>query len=201
MDWLDLLAVQGTLKSLLQHYSSKASIFQCSAFFTVQLSHPYMTTGKTIALTRRTLVVFNSLQPCSLLGSSLHGISQSEYWGMLSFPSPGHLPNTGTKLRSPAWQADSSPSEPPRKTTLPSKLSISNFSVTTDFQINSRVSRCLDEPGVQKRGPMWKSKSKNPCIYAIFQAKALNEITHRLKTRKKCRLLKTESRGILMFMG
>ena len=56
MDWLDLLAVQGTLKSLLQHHTSKASILQCSAFFTVQLSHPYMTTGKTIALTRRTFV-------------------------------------------------------------------------------------------------------------------------------------------------
>ena len=56
MDRLDLLAVQGTLKSLLQYHSSKKSIFQCSAFFTVQLSHPYMTTGKTIALTRRTLV-------------------------------------------------------------------------------------------------------------------------------------------------
>ena len=56
MDWLDLLAVQGTLKSLLQHHRSKASIFQRSAFFTVQLSHPYMTTGKTIALTRWTLV-------------------------------------------------------------------------------------------------------------------------------------------------
>ena len=56
MDWLDLLAVQGTLKSLLQHCSSKASILQCSAFFIVQLSHPYMTTGKTIALTRRTFV-------------------------------------------------------------------------------------------------------------------------------------------------
>ena len=55
MDWLDLLAVQGTLKSL-QHHSSKASILRCSAFFIVQLSHPYMTTGKTIALTRRTLV-------------------------------------------------------------------------------------------------------------------------------------------------
>ena len=52
MDWLDLLAVQGTLKSLLQHHSSNASILRCSAFFTVQLSHPYMTTGKTIALTR-----------------------------------------------------------------------------------------------------------------------------------------------------
>ena len=56
MGWLDLLAVQGTLKSLLQHHSSKASILQLSAFFTVQLSHPYMTTGKTIALTRRTFV-------------------------------------------------------------------------------------------------------------------------------------------------
>ena len=56
MDWLDLLAVQGTLKSLLQHHSSKASILQCSTFFTVQLSHPYMTTGKTIALTRQTFV-------------------------------------------------------------------------------------------------------------------------------------------------
>ena len=67
MDWLDLLAVQGTLKSLIQHNSSKASILQCSAFFTVQLSHPYMTTGKIIALTRRTFVgkvmalLFNNL--------------------------------------------------------------------------------------------------------------------------------------------
>ena len=56
MDWLDLLEVQGTLKSLLQHHSSKASILWCSAFFIVQHSHPYMTTGKTIALTRRTFV-------------------------------------------------------------------------------------------------------------------------------------------------
>ena len=56
MDWLDLLAVQRTLKSLLQHHSSKASILQCSAFFMVQLSHPYMTTGKTIALTTQTFV-------------------------------------------------------------------------------------------------------------------------------------------------
>ena len=56
MDWLDLLAVQGTLKSLLQHHSSKASVLWRSAFFIVQLSHPYMTTGKTIALTRRTFV-------------------------------------------------------------------------------------------------------------------------------------------------
>ena len=56
MDWLDLLAVQGILKSLLQHHSSKASVLRCSAFFIVHLSHPYMTTGKTIALTRRTFV-------------------------------------------------------------------------------------------------------------------------------------------------
>ena len=56
MDWLDLLAVQGTLKSLLQHHSSKASLLWCSAFFIVQLSHPYMTTGKTIALTRQSFI-------------------------------------------------------------------------------------------------------------------------------------------------
>ena len=56
IDWFDLLAVQGTLKSLLQHHSSRASILQCSVFFMVQLSHPYMTTGKTIALTRQTFV-------------------------------------------------------------------------------------------------------------------------------------------------
>ena len=67
MDWLNLLAIQGTLKSLLQHYSSKASVLWCSVFFTVQLSHPYMTTGKTIVLTRWTFVgkvmslVFNML--------------------------------------------------------------------------------------------------------------------------------------------
>ena len=66
MDWLDLLAVQGTLKSLLQHHSSKASILWCSAFFTVQLSHPYRTTGKTIALTRRTLSFLSTVSWCTL---------------------------------------------------------------------------------------------------------------------------------------
>ena len=68
MDWLDLLAVQGTLKSLLQHHSSKASILRCSAFFTVQLSHPHMTTGNTMALTRRTFVgkVMSLLLICCL---------------------------------------------------------------------------------------------------------------------------------------
>ena len=67
IDWFDLLAVQGTLESLLQHHSSKASILQCSAFFIVQLSHPYMTTGKTIALTRQTFVS----EAMSLLFSTL----------------------------------------------------------------------------------------------------------------------------------
>ena len=69
IDWFDLLAVQGTLKGLLQHHSSKASILQCSAFFMVQLSHPYMTTGKTIALTRQTFVS----QVMSLLFNMLSG--------------------------------------------------------------------------------------------------------------------------------
>ena len=71
MDWLDLLAVQGTLKSLLQHHSSKASILRCSAFFIVQLSHPYMTTGKTIALMRWTFVS----EVMSLL--IVHGVTKS----------------------------------------------------------------------------------------------------------------------------
>ena len=70
MDWLDLLAVQGTLKSLLQHHSSKASILQCSAFFIVQLSFAYMTTGKTIALTRWTFVS----KVISLLFNMLSGL-------------------------------------------------------------------------------------------------------------------------------
>ena len=79
MDWLDLLAVQGTLKSLLQHHSSKASILRHSAYFIVQLSHPYMTTGKTIALTRRTFfskvmsLIFNMLS--RLVITFLQGVS------------------------------------------------------------------------------------------------------------------------------
>ena len=81
MDWLDLLAVQGTLKSFLQHHSLKALILWCSAFFTVQFSHPYMTTGKTIALTRRTFVgkvislLFNMLRSKHLLISWLQSPS------------------------------------------------------------------------------------------------------------------------------
>ena len=109
MDWWDLLAVQGTLKSLLQHHSSKASILQRSAFFTVQLSHPYMNTGKTIALTRRTFVgkvmslllnmlsaAAKSLQLCPTLcdpidgsptGSPVPGIHQARTleWVAISF--------------------------------------------------------------------------------------------------------------------
>ena len=89
MDWLDLLAVQGTLKSLFQHHSSKASILRCSAFLTVQLSHPYMTSGKTIALTRQTFVgkvmslflnmlsaaAAKSLQSCPTLCNPIDGSS------------------------------------------------------------------------------------------------------------------------------
>ena len=75
MDWLDLLAVQGTLKSLLQHHCSKASILQHSAFFTVQLSNPYMTTGKTIALTRQTFIG----KVISLLFNMLSGLGVSNF--------------------------------------------------------------------------------------------------------------------------
>ena len=84
MDWLDLLAVQGTLKSLLQHHSSKASILQCSVFFIVQLLHPYMTTGKTIALTKQTFVgkvmslLFNMLSQGGLVCCSLWGHKESD---------------------------------------------------------------------------------------------------------------------------
>ena len=87
MDWLDLLEVQGTLKSLLQQHSSKASILRHSAFFIVQLSHPYMTIGKTIALNRRTFVdkvmslLFNML---SKVGHNLHGFLLSQTWGISS---------------------------------------------------------------------------------------------------------------------
>ena len=82
MDWLDLLAVQGTLKSLLQHHSSKTSILQRSAFFIVQLSHPYMTTGKTIALTRRTFVdkVMSLLFKNQLEHLEVHGSRIAEVW-------------------------------------------------------------------------------------------------------------------------
>ena len=86
MDWLDLLAIHGTHKSLLQHHSSKASILQCSAFFTVQLSHPYMTTGKNIALTRWTFVgkvmslLFNMLFRLVIIFFPLHGCNHHLQW-------------------------------------------------------------------------------------------------------------------------
>ena len=84
MDWLDLLAVQGTLKSLLQHHSSKASILQRSGFFTVQLSHPYMTAGKTIALTRRTFVGKVMSLLFSML-SSLYSVFAKCFLGFFAF--------------------------------------------------------------------------------------------------------------------
>ena len=91
MDWLHLLAVQGTLKSLLQHHSSKASILRCSAFFTVQLSHPYMTTGKTIASTRQTFVgkvmslLFNMLSRFFFLVSSFIAFKTSKHSDITSY--------------------------------------------------------------------------------------------------------------------
>ena len=94
MDWLDLLAVQGTLESLLQHHSSKASILRCSAFVTVQLSHPYTTTGKTTALTRQTFVgkvaslLFNML---SRLAISFLPRSKCLFISRLLSPSAGIL--------------------------------------------------------------------------------------------------------------
>ena len=94
MDWLDLLAVQGTLKSLLQHHSSKASVLWCSAFFMVQLSHPYMTTGKTIALTAAAAALLQScLTLCDPIDGSHQappslGFSRQEHWSGLPFPSP-----------------------------------------------------------------------------------------------------------------
>ena len=81
MDWLDLLAVEGTLKRLLQHYSSKASILQCSAFFILQLSHPYTTTGKTITLTRVTFVG----KEMSLLSNTLSRLTIALLPGSKSF--------------------------------------------------------------------------------------------------------------------
>ena len=101
MDWLDRLAVQGTLKSLLQHHNSKASILQCSAFFVVQLSQPYMTTGKTIAGE-------GNGKPLQYSGDLQ----------LLEIPSPEDLPNTGIKLGfipNPALLVDSLPTELSRK--------------------------------------------------------------------------------------
>ena len=99
MDWLDLLAIQGTLKSLLQHHSSKAPILWCSAFFTVQLLHPYMTTGKTIALTKRTFVgkvmslLFNMLSKRIICGFYLF-----IYLFFLPVMLPSEIPRFATDL-------------------------------------------------------------------------------------------------------
>ena len=101
MDWLDLLEVQGTLKSPLQHHSSKASILQCSAFFTVQLSHPYMTTGKTIALTRWNFVdkvmslLFNMLSRLAM-EKAMAPHSSTLAWKIPWTEEPGRLQSMGS---------------------------------------------------------------------------------------------------------
>ena len=100
MDWLDLLAVQGTLKSLIQEHSSKASILRCSAFFIVQHSHPYMTTGKTIALTRQTFIgkvmslLFNMLSRLVLVVKNLPATA-GDIRNVDSIPGSGRSPGEG----------------------------------------------------------------------------------------------------------
>ena len=101
MDWLDLLAVQGTLKSLLQHHSSKASVLQCSAFFTVRLSHPYLTTRKTIALTRWTFVgkvmslLFN-MKSRLVMEKAMAPHSSTFAWKIPWAEEPGRLQSMGS---------------------------------------------------------------------------------------------------------
>ena len=137
IDWLDLFAARGTLKSLFQHHNSKASILQCSAFFMVQLSHLFMTTGKTIALTMKVKVT--SLSCVRLFATpwmvayqvprSLE-FSRQEYWSGLLFPSPGDHPNPGIEPGSPALQTDALPSEPLGK---PTALTIQTCKVMSLF--------------------------------------------------------------------
>ena len=98
MDWLDLLEVQGTLKSLLQYHSLKASILRCSAFFTVQLSHPYMTTGKTIALTAAAAAA-KSLQLCSTLCNPIDSSPPGSAWD-----SPGKNTRVGCHFLLPCMK-------------------------------------------------------------------------------------------------
>ena len=137
MDWLDLLAVQGTLKSLLQHHSSKASILWCPALFIVQLSHPYMTTGETIALTRWTFVgkvlslLFNMLSRLviTFLPRSKH-----------LFPSPADLPNPGIEPRSLTFQADSLPAEPQGK---PKNTEVGSLSLLQQIFLTQEWNRGL----------------------------------------------------------
>ena len=118
IDWFDILAVQGTLWSLLQHHHLKASVLQCSTFFTAQLSHPHMTTGKTIVLTIQTLFLRTKngglvaklcptlATPWTVAHQALStGFSRQEYWSGLPFPSPGDLPDPVIEPGSSALQA------------------------------------------------------------------------------------------------
>ena len=121
MDWLDLVAAQGTLKSLFQYHSSKASILQCSAFFIVQLSHPYMTIQHLLCYKNADTLYISSSSPwvlsCVWLFATLWTVAcqtllsmefpRQEYWNGLPFPSLGDLPDPGIKLRSSALQAES----------------------------------------------------------------------------------------------
>ena len=104
VDWLDLLEIQGTLKSLLQYHSSNASIFQCSAFFIVQLSHPYMTTGKTVALTRQTFVgKVTSLLFNMLLEKEMATHSNTLSWKIPWMEEPDRLQSMGLQRVGHNW--------------------------------------------------------------------------------------------------
>ena len=132
MDWLDLLAVQGTLKSLPQHHSSKASIIWCSAFFIVQLSHPYMTTGKTKALTRRTFV----------------GKVMSLLFNILSRLAIAFLPRSKYLLIS--WLQS-----PPTMILEPRKIKSNTVSMDSPSVCHGVVGHCLYEPLITASCGSW----------------------------------------------
>ena len=117
MDWLDLVAVQGTLKSLLQHHSSKASILWRSAFFTVQLSHSYMTTGKTIVLTRWTFVTFVGKVMSLLLNMLSRLVITSLLWDPVDCSPPGSSVHGILQARLLEWVGSVAPWDSPGKPT------------------------------------------------------------------------------------
>ena len=117
MDWLDLVAVQGTLKSLLQHHSSKASILWRSAFFTVQLSHSYMTTGKTIVLTRWTFVTFVGKVMSLLLNMLSRLVITSLLWDPVDCSPPGSSVHGILQARILEWVGSVAPWDSPGKPT------------------------------------------------------------------------------------
>ena len=136
MDWLDLLAVQGTLKSLLQHHSSKASILWRSAFFTVQLSHPYMTTGKTIALTRRTLET--PLPSFPGLGDKLSG-EEGPSWDSAPGLASGRAPGKRPDQQAACWKMQNCAQLGLEEATWGPRFGLKNKHVKAEQQLQARV--------------------------------------------------------------